>query len=262
MRRYLRIIGTFVAAEAKNEMAYRLNLVLGVVEMLLVIGTSLGAVLVLFTHTSSLNGWTLPQMIALTGVYYLIQGGVAVVFSPSFEKLMEHVRMGTLDFTLLKPANAQVLLSTRHFALVRIADIALGFAVVAAGLYMLSESVTPWALITFAVTLACGVMLVYALLLSLVTLSFWFVRIDNILAIFWAFTDAGRFPIDLYPGWLRFTLATVVPIGIAVTVPAEAIAGRMSYETFIGMLLGTVLAVAVASWFWRLGLRNYTGASA
>ena len=49
MTRYLRIIRTFMAAEAKNEMAYRVNLVLGIVEMVLVIGTSLGAVLVLFT---------------------------------------------------------------------------------------------------------------------------------------------------------------------------------------------------------------------
>jgi ABC-type uncharacterized transport system permease subunit len=47
-----------------------------------------------------------------------------------------------------------------------------------------------------------------------------------------------------------------------VTVPAEAIAGRMSIETFFGMLVGTTVAVAAASWFWRLGLRNYTGASA
>lgn len=262
MTRYLRIIRTFMAAELKNEMAYRLNLFLGIFEMILVIGTSLGAVLVLYTHTTSLNGWTLPQMIALTGVYYLIQGGVNIVFSPSFEKLMEHVRMGTLDFTLLKPANAQILLSTRHFAMIRVADLVMGVIVVAVGLYMLSEAVTPWALVSFAITLVCGVLCVYALLLTLVTLSFWFVRIDNIMAIFWAFTDAGRFPIDLYPGWLRFTLATVVPIGIAVTVPAEAISGRMSIETFVGMLVGTTLAVIVASWFWRVGLRNYTGASA
>jgi ABC-2 type transport system permease protein len=260
--RYLRIIRTFMAAELKNEMAYRLNMLLAIIEMLLVIGTSLGAVLVLYTHTSSLNGWTLPQMIALTGVYYLIQGGVNIVFAPSFEKLMEHVRMGTLDFTLLKPANAQMLLSTRHFAMIRVADLVMGVIVVAVGLYMLSATVTPWALVSFVVTLTCGVMCVYALLLTLVTLSFWFVRIDNIMAIFWAFTDAGRFPIDLYPGWLRFTLATVVPIGIAVTVPAEAISGRMSTETFFGMLIGTTLAVAAASWFWRVGLRNYTGASA
>ena len=262
MIRYGRIFRAFVGAEIKNELAYRLNFVLAVVEMLLVVGTSLGAVLVLFTQASTLNGWTLPEMITLTGVYYLVQGGVNLIFAPSFEKLMEYVRLGTLDFTLLKPASSQFLVSTRHISIVRIGDSVLGFVVLGAGLVMLGQAITPWAAFTFALTLACGVAAVYSLLLTLVTLSFWFVRVDNILAIFWAFTDAGRFPIDLYPSWLRFTLATIVPIGIAVTVPAEAISGRMSPETFAGMLAGTALSVTFASWFWRRGLRSYTGASA
>ena len=100
------------------------------------------------------------------------------------------------------------------------------------------------------------------MLLVLATLSFWFVRVDNILAVFWAFMDAGRFPVDIYPGWLRVTLSTVVPIGIAVTVPAEAVANRLELLGLLAMLGGTVVAWLFAGWFWRVGLRNYTGASA
>jgi len=260
--RHYKIFRTFFAAEIQNELAYRMNFLLGIFEMFLVVGTSLGAILVLFSQAKTLNGWTLPEMIALTGVYYLIQGSVNLVFAPSFEKLMEQVRLGTLDFTLLKPANTQFLVSTRHFRIVRVVDFLIGTSVVVVGLIMLGSAVTAWSVFTFVVTLAAGIACVYALLLTLVTLAFWFVRVDNILAIFWAFTDAGRFPIDLYPGWLRFTLATIVPIGIAVTVPAEAISGRMSLETFIGMLAGTAFSVGFASWFWRKGLKSYTGASA
>src|SRR5207237_8566316 len=109
---------------------------------------------------------------------------------------------------------------------------------------------------------AGGAACVYPRLLRLVTAAFWFAHVDNVLAIFWAVPDAGRFPIDLYPGWLRLTVATIVPIGIAVTVPAEAISGRMSLETFAAMLAGTAFSVTFASWFWRRGLRSYTGASA
>ena len=111
-------------------------------------------------------------------------------------------------------------------------------------------------------TLACGLALVYCLLLVLSTLAFWFVRVDNLLAIFWSFLDAGRFPVDVYPGWLRVTLSTVVPIGIAVTVPAQAVAGRLDAIGLGAMVLGTLVVWAFASWFWRVGLRNYTGASA
>lgn len=262
MRRYFRIFRSFVSTEFQFEMEYRTNFVMSIVEMLLVVGTSLAAVLVIFTHTNSLNGWSLPQMVALTGVYYLVQGGSNIVFAPSFERLMEHVRLGTLDFHLLKPANAQFLVSTRHMSLVRIVDLGLGLGVMAVGLFMLGDALSVGSVLIFLVTLALGIAAVYALLLTLVTMAFWFVRIENLLAIFWAFTDAGRFPIDVYPGWLRLTLATVVPIGIAVTVPAEAISGRLSAETLGLMVVGTVFSVTFASWFWRRGLRSYTGASA
>src|SRR6266850_245258 len=134
MLRYLRIFRAFALTEFQFEMEYRGNLYLSIFEMFLVIGTSIGAVLIMFGHTTTMNGWTLPQMIVLLGVYYVIQGGVSLLF---------------------------------------------------------------------ALSLVFGVMLVYSLLLGLVTLSFWFVRVENLLAIFWAFTEAGRFPVDVYPLWLR-----------------------------------------------------------
>ena len=262
MIRYLRMFRSFASSEFQFEMEYRGNFYLSIFEMFLVIGTSIGAVLIMFGHTSTMNGWTLPQMIVLLGVYYVIQGGVNLVFSPSFERLMEHVRVGTLDFHLLKPVNVQFLVSTRHLRVVRVADLVLGLIVVIVGLLQVGAEVGVGAALLFVLSLVFGVMLVYSLLLGLVTLAFWFVRVENLLAIFWAFTEAGRFPVDVYPRWLRVSLSTIVPIGIAVTAPANVIAGRMDWIGVAMLGAGTVLAVTVASALWRWGLRNYTGASA
>jgi ABC-2 type transport system permease protein len=260
--RYLRMFRAFGSTEFQFEMEYRGNFFLSILEMFLVIGTSIAAVLVMFEHTTTMNGWTLPQMIVLLGVYYLIQGGVSLVFSPSFERVMEHVRAGTLDFHLLKPVNTQFLVSTRHLKVVRAADLVLGLGVVLVGLFQVGEQIGVGQALLFSVSIFFGWMLVYALILGLVTLAFWFVRVENLLAIFWAFTEAGRFPIDVYPLWLRVSLSTIVPIGIAVTAPANVIAGRMDAVAVAVLGAGTVLAVAVASLLWRWGLRSYTGASA
>jgi ABC-2 type transport system permease protein len=184
------------------------------------------------------------------------------VFAPSFERLMEHVRAGTLDFHLLKPVNVQFLVSTRHLRVVRAADLALGLAVVIFGLVQVGAEIGVGAALLFVLSLVFGIMLVYSLLLGLVTLAFWFVRVENLLAIFWAFTEAGRFPVDVYPLWLRVSLSTIVPIGIAVTAPANVIAGRMDWIAVAVLGAGTVLAVGLASALWRWGLRSYTGASA
>jgi ABC-2 type transport system permease protein len=66
----------------------------------------------------------------------------------------------------------------------------------------------------------------------------------------------------VYPGWLRVTLSTVVPIGVAVTVPAQAVAGRLDALGLGVMLVGTLGVGAFATWFWNFGVRHYSGASA
>jgi len=260
--RYLRLLGIFMRSELQFAIEYRANLMLSLIEEIVVVVTSLAAVLILFNHTGVINGWTLSQMIVLLGVYYIVQGAQAVVFEASFERFMEHVRMCTLDFILIKPVDSQFMVSTRHVQVPQVGQVVLGLVVLAIGLVQLGEQVTAGAAVAFAATLVCGLALVYSLLLVLSTFSFWFVRVENLLAIFWSFLDAGRFPVDVYPGWLRVTLSTIVPIGVAVTIPAQAIAGRLDAVGFVAMLVGTLGTWLFAGWFWRFGLRSYTGASA
>jgi ABC-2 type transport system permease protein len=220
------------------------------------------AVLVLYSHTGLINGWTEAQMFVLLGVFYVIQGAQSVIFEASFERFMEHVRLGTLDFILIKPVNSQFMVSARHVQVAQLGQLLLGLVLVGVGVRRLEQNVGLTEIAAFIVTLICGLSLVYCLVLVLSTLAFWFVRVDNLLAIFWSFIDAGRFPVDIYPGWLRVTLSTVVPIGVAVTVPAWAVAGRLDTLGLLAMLVGSVVVWVFASWFWRIGLRNYTGASA
>ncbi len=260
--RYLRLLRVFTQTELQFALEYRANLVLDLLEQVVIVVTSLAAVLVLFSHTGVINGWSLGEMIVLLGVYYVVQGAQSVVFETSFERFMEHVRMGTLDFILIKPANSQFMVSMRHVQVAQLGTVAVGVLMVGVGVVQIGGRTGPAEAASFVVTLVCGLLLVYGLLLVLSTLSFWFVRVENLLAIFWSFLDAGRFPVDVYPGWLRITLSTVVPIGIAVTVPAQAISGRLDTLGLVAMLVGTIVVCWFATWFWRLGLRSYTGASA
>jgi ABC-2 type transport system permease protein len=68
--------------------------------------------------------------------------------------------------------------------------------------------------------------------------------------------------VTIYPGWLRISLTYIVPIAFAVTLPAEALTSRLTIETLALAAAFAVLLLVVTRWFWRLGLRNYSGASA
>jgi ABC-2 type transport system permease protein len=86
--------------------------------------------------------------------------------------------------------------------------------------------------------------------------------VENILVIFQSMYEAGRWPVSIYPNWLRFSLTFVVPVAFATTMPAEALTGRLTIPVLLGAVaLAAVLAV-IARLVWRVGVRHYSGASA
>ena len=74
--------------------------------------------------------------------------------------------------------------------------------------------------------------------------------------------QAGRWPTTVYPNWLQVGLTFLVPVAFAVTVPAEAITGRLTVTTLLEALAFTIILLLFSRWFWKRGLRHYSGASA
>src|SRR5436305_13457417 len=104
--------------------------------------------------------------------------------------------------------------------------------------------------------------MIYSFWMILTTAAFWVVRMDEIVNLFQGVYAAGRYPVGIYPGWLRFGLTFLVPVAFAVTIPAEALTGRLSAQTLIGAAALTAVLLTAARVIWRLGLRRYSGASA
>ncbi len=262
MRGALRIVWTFAKLGFQNEAAYRANFWIQIFESLVNVGSAVAAVSLVFTRTESLAGWRPPELVALLGIYFAVYGAIHVVIAPSLMKFMEDVRQGTLDFMLTKPADSQLLVSTSEIRVWKLVDFALGAGILAYGVAGLSERIGPLELLGFAIALAAGVAIVYAFWLLLATLAFWFVRLENLLMIFWNTYQAARWPVGIYPRWLRISLTAIVPVALAVTVPAEALAGRLTFANLALVCGVAVTLLAVSRWFWLRGLQRYSGASA
>jgi ABC-2 type transport system permease protein len=114
----------------------------------------------------------------------------------------------------------------------------------------------------FVLMLIAGGVIIYSFWLILSTLSFWFVRVENILVVFQSMYEAGRWPISLYPGWLRYGLTFIIPVAFATTVPAEALTGRLTWVTLLIAVALAVVLFLLSRLFWRAGLRHYSGTSA
>jgi ABC-2 type transport system permease protein len=259
---YLRLFIVFMRLGLLGELQYRANFFVQLFDSAVKIGSALIGLAIVFSHTDKLGGWTLSELYALTGVFFIVGGFVNMIVEPSMLRLMEDVRKGTLDYTLLKPEDAQLLVSMREIEIWKLADIVLGAGILSVALWQMSQHIDARRAALFGVTLLSGGAIVYSFWLMLATCSFWFVKVTNILHIFESVYQAGRWPLGLYPPWLRNALTFVVPVAVAVTIPAEALVARLSVQTAALVAGCAVLALLLSRWFWTIGVRNYSGASA
>lgn len=258
-------MGLFLKVSVLNVAAYRFDMLVRVFVSLMHLVADLGSVWIIFHNTKSVAGWTAAHMMVLVGVFRIVAGGIRILIVPNMRRVLEDIMEGTLDFVLLRPVNAQFLVSIREVVVWRIVDIVLGAAVSAYGCYRLNGHVPMQSVLLFVLMLGAGFTIVYCFWLMLATLCFWFVRIQNIEMVFWNVFEAGRFPIQVYPNWLQWTLTYLIPLAFITTFPAMAGSGdptKISPQIVLTAIFMAGLMFFLSSWFWRIGLKRYSGASA
>src|ERR671918_952954 len=123
---FLRLLGIHLRLGILNELQYRTNLFIQLIQSAVGLLTALLGLGVVFSKTDSLGGWSAPELLAIVGVYTLVSGITQLVVQPSLARFMEDVRLGTLDFALTKPVDGQVLASTRQIEIWKGIDILMG----------------------------------------------------------------------------------------------------------------------------------------
>lgn len=260
---YLRLVKYFAAASIQNELAYQANFWISLLHSLLNLGTGVLGLVVLFGQIETVHGWDFPATLALLGVYLSLSALRGLVIGPSLEALAGmdgEVWSGRFDFTLLRPVDIQFQASLRYWRPLALVDLALGLAVLGLALLQLGAGLSLIRLLTFGLALASGLIILYAVLLALTGLVFWSPGF-LFTWLFEALFQLARYPLGLYPGWLRLALTWVVPVGLMTTVPAQALTGKLSLEMLLGSLALAVALLLGASALFRTGLRRYASAS-
>jgi ABC-2 type transport system permease protein len=261
--RYLRLIGGFARASAQGELAYRANFAISVLHSALALGTGVLGLTVLFSHIETVRGWDFPATLALLGVFLTLSALRGLFIGPSLDALAGlegEVWTGSFDFTLLRPIDVQFQASFRHWRALALTDLALGVTVLCLAAFQMDHALTFARAASFLVALGAGLTILYAILLAFTAFVFW----SPGFLFTWLFDgifQMARYPVGMYPGWLRLALTWVVPVGVMTTIPAQALAGGLSIRV---LAAGVGLAVALlvgASALFRLGLRRYASAS-
>jgi ABC-2 type transport system permease protein len=261
VRRYLRLLGVQLRASTALALQYRVEFLGEAFLSLFWVGWSLVPIVVVFGHREAVAGWSYAEALVVLGWFTLMKGVLEGAVNPSLVAVVEHIRKGTLDFVLLKPADAQFLVSTAKFKPARVADALGALAIFVLAFRQLGRWPSPPHVLAACALLVCAAVVLYSIWILVVSAAFRLVKVDNLSFLFQSIFDAARWPASVFRGGWRLVFTFVVPLALMTTYPALALLGRLEPASAAGALAGAAAFAALARAIWVRSIGRYTSAS-
>ncbi|MEK7513304.1 MAG: ABC-2 family transporter protein [Patescibacteria group bacterium] len=261
MIRYLKLYRAFFINCLVREMEFRAHFFLSNL-----ISISWSAVFLLtyffiFRQTSSVNGWTLEQMLLLTAIYFLADRVYDSFLEMNFEDFVNLVNTGRLDLILTKPVNSQFIVSLRRFSFSFTISSLMMFGLL---VYLVVHYFWPLPLINLLVGLLifiAGLVISYSLWFMTLLPVFWWGRVDNIQHLFRPFHQLSRIPIDITGRFIQPLFTFIFPLAFIATVPTQALTGQLNWPLIGYGVFAAALLFYLSHRLWNFALRHYTSAS-
>lgn len=208
--------------------------------------------LLIFSFTPEIgrgSGWSREPFFAFVATGLIINSIVQTLFMPSASELTEMVRTGGLDSVLVRPLDAQFLLSMHRFDFSSMANglVGLGLLSWAVLRFPVTPPLIAWLL--YPLLIVCGVAILYGLIIMLAAATILMGRNQSLYDFWFYITNFSRYPAEIYAGpWgdpLRSFCTFVIPILLVVNVPAGTLARPLSGESW-GMVVLTFAAAGIS----------------
>ena len=257
----LKLLSAFFKVNVQMALAYRADTIVNILLNVMWLGWELLSLNIIFSNTTTLGGWGLGELIALLGVFRLVNTMMIALIWPNTEKFNQSIRDGSMDYTILQPVNSMFLVTFSRVTVWRIWDLVLAIVLIVIGINISGDTTSPLSILTFILLTISGAIVIYSLWIVLIALTFWFTKFDNNVTILHALLDSGRYPVTVYPAWLRIIVTFVIPIAVATTIPLQALRGDLNMNQVIIFFSIGIVSFLIASRVWKSGLKQYSGAS-
>jgi len=232
---YFRVFLTFARNSLVRDMTFRGNFLIDTFSSMSWVFMNLGFYVLIFHYTPMIgagSGWGKYQFFLFLATTLLVNSLVQMFFMINVDEFSELIRTGSLDFGAL-PGPTQVVL--------------------------------------YPLYVACGVAILYSLMIGLAATSVWLVRNQSLFDFWFYITNFSRYPMEIYRGTfgtpLRWFFSFIIPVLVVVNVPARLLARPLYPESAadwglpVFTLFATLASLLVSRWVFNRALLSYRSAS-
>ncbi|MBF0104556.1 MAG: ABC-2 family transporter protein [Deltaproteobacteria bacterium] len=256
---YADIFLSYSLQNLKTRLAYRGNFFFGVFGIIIYSVVNIGFLWAIFSNIDGLKGWRFEEVLFIYGMGQFVFGIFSVFFLNFAHKLPKHYIVdGHLDRPLLRPLSPyfQLILENLNFNDLMI--ILKGMIIMMYCFHLLQLK---WHLLTLAEILLFGLSgaLVYAgVWVTTASLSFWFKNMSGFFIALYTLNHYSRFPITIYPFWIRFIFTWILPLAFVAFFPSAYFLPDKGFNTtalFVPLIGCLVFGISLM--VWNAGLKKY-----
>ncbi|KAB2640706.1 MAG: hypothetical protein DVB30_00910 [Verrucomicrobia bacterium] len=246
-----------------REMSFKLNFLLWMlVEVLWFMG-QIVFIEVVFSYVGGIGGWSKWEVVLLIGTHQLIGQLFQAFFYMNLANLPELVRTGKMDFMLLLPVDTQFVVSMKQFGMDNVINALVGAGFVSFSLWKLAILPTFSQILLYAVSVLCGILIHYCIMLVFAASSFWMVRSQGLIYGYYSLFNIGRYPDTIYRGAFKLVFSWLIPVIIVANIPSRILihAAENPWPIILQLIAATLLMVGATRLMWNSALRHYSSAS-
>ena len=261
LRKYLKVYTKFLHTALASELEYKTNILIDLITAILSLVGSIFLLSIFFQNNSSIGGWKFEQALIIQGIYTILNGITNTWFNPNLTEIVKHIRVGTLDFVLLKPIDSQFFISLKKINPSGFLEIMLGFCLLLFCIRINQINLNFRFLTLSLITIICSICILYSLWFFISTSTIWFVKTWNATEVLRSFLYIGRFPLNSFSFPLRIFFSIFIPIAFITTIPSEVFLGVYQFWKILLEIIVAMVFLFTSRKFWLFALKFYTSAS-
>ncbi|WP_144936207.1 ABC transporter permease [Paenibacillus sp. 32O-W] len=255
----LRIYFKLIRISMQSRIQYRADFIIGIISVIVLNAVNLGLIGILVNRFTSLNGWSVWEMVFLYSMFVLGHSIYSLLFW-HFNQMDDYIIRGTFDQFLIRPVSPFVQFIGREIQYIGFGDLIVGVASFAIAYAHLGLH---WGLgmwLFFVLACLSGTILEMAIRWIIACTAFWTGRSMSLTFVMNRFNLlVQQYPIDIFGAWFR-VVVTLIPIAFMNYYPSLVLLGKtelgLSWAGLISPVVA-LLSLLIGALVWRQALKRY-----
>ena len=261
IKKYMKLYKRLSAQSLKTLMEYKVDFLIGLSGFLVSQVIGILTLNIIFNQIPVLNGWNYNQVLLVYAMAQIPRGLDHMLADNLWLLSNRIIVRSEFDKYLLKPINPLFYLLAEKFQTDAFGELIIGICLLCYSVINLRLKITFTYVILFLVFIVCGTIIYTGIKLLFSSLAFWFKTSDGILGMVYSMSDFAKYPISIYPSFIRGIISFIIPFAFTAYFPAAYFLNKESVTMCVfGLMICTITISMISLKVWYEGIKVYEGA--